>query len=65
MPARQPIQPNNSIKLTRRGAQQLLHKSVFHICAHEGFDGNSSVPVVSFRAVNCIFNFLQLQQKVS
>jgi len=41
MPARQPIQPNNSIKLTRRGAQQLLHKSVFHICAHEGFDATT------------------------
>merc|ERR1712137_755942 len=41
MPAKQQIQPNNSIKLTRRGAQQLLHKSVFHICAHEGFDATS------------------------
>lgn len=38
MPIKQQTTKDLSIKLTRKGAQQLLHKSVFTICAHEGFD---------------------------
>jgi len=38
MPVKQPIPPGQNIKLTRKGVQQLLHKSVFLTCAHEGFD---------------------------
>ena len=41
MPAQQKIAPKNSVKLTRRGAQQLLHQAVFQVCAHEGFDATT------------------------
>jgi hypothetical protein len=29
------------MKLTRRGVQQVLHRSMYQICAHEGFDSTT------------------------
>jgi hypothetical protein len=29
------------MKLTRRGVQQVLHRSIYQVCAHEGFDSTT------------------------
>lgn len=29
------------MKLTRRGVQQILHRSMYQVCAHEGFDSTT------------------------
>ena len=36
--AKQHLPQDPNIKLTKRGVQQLLHKSAHTICAHEGVD---------------------------
>lgn len=40
-PVKQHIQQHPSMTLTRRGVQQVLNRSVFQVCAHEGFDSTS------------------------
>ncbi|XP_032796425.2 uncharacterized protein LOC116932704 [Daphnia magna] len=40
-PVREHIQQHPSMKLTRRGVQQILHRSMYQVCAHEGFDSTT------------------------
>ena len=46
-PVQSQIQQNTSLQITRKGAQQLLHKAVFDICAHEGFHSQFKLEIIT------------------
>ena len=50
------------MNLTRRGVQQVLHRSIYQVCAHEGFDSTteSVLSVLSGVAEEMLMKFCNL-----
>lgn len=40
-PSKDQIKTHPSMILTKKGVQQVLHRSIYLICAHEGFDSTT------------------------